>query len=276
MLKIRCLQLLTVLSMCAAGVFAQEDKAEENLPIRDNSFLIEEAYNQEAGIIQHINTFTRTRGGDWLYTFTEEIPVSSQKHQFSFTLPVQKVGGFSGERGIGDIAINYRYQLVANKKTAVAPRFSLLLPTGNFRKERGAGGVGFQFNLPVSVQLSRKFVAHSNAGLTFTPRSRNILGERARTVDYNLGQSIVWLAASRFNVLLESVWNNTAAVSGFRRTSRENEVLINPGVRWAHNFKNGLQIVPGVAFPIGVGPSRGERGVFLYLSFEHPFKKQSK
>lgn len=218
MLKIQGLQLLIVLAICAAGVFAQENKAEENPPIQDNSFLNEEAYNQEAGIIQHINTFTRSRSGDWLYTFTEEIPVSSQKHQFSFTLPVQKVGGFSGERGVGDIAINYRYQLVANKKTAVAPRFSLLLPTGNYRKERGAGGVGFQFNLPVSVQFSKKFAAHPNAGLTFTPRAGNILGERAQTVDYNLGQSIVWLAAPRFNVLLESIWNNTADVTGVRQT----------------------------------------------------------
>jgi hypothetical protein len=271
----RNLRLLFMLLICAAGVFAQNP--EENLPIQDNSFLIEEAYNQEAGVIQHINTFTRNRNGDWLYTFTEEIPVPNQKHQLSFTLPVQKVGGFpGGKSGIGDVAINYRYQLIANKKTAVAPRFSVLFPTGNFRKERGAGGIGFQFNLPVSVQLSRKFVAHSNAGLTLTPRAKNILGERARTVDYNFGQSVVWLAAARFNVLLESVWNNTEKVVGFRRTSRENEVLINPGIRWAHNFKNGLQIVPGVAFPIGVGPSRGERGIFFYLSFEHPFKRQSK
>lgn len=267
------LQVLFVLLICAAGIFAQ-DKVEETPPIQDNSFLIEEAYNQEAGVVQHINAFTRSRGGDWLYTFTEEIPVPNQKHQLSFTLPVQRVGGFSGSRtGVGDIAINYRYQLVANKKTAVAPRFSVLLPTGNFRKERGAGGVGFQFNLPVSVQLSRKSVTHSNAGLTITPRAKNILGERARTVDYNLGQSVVWLAAPRFNVLLEAVWNNTEKVVGFRRTSRENEVLINPGIRWAHNFKNGLQIVPGVAVPIGVGPSRGMRGIFFYLSFEHPFRK---
>lgn len=149
------LSLFMLLIYSAAGVFAQS--AEENPPIQDNSFLIEEAYNQEAGVIQHINTFTRTRGGDWLYTFTEEIPFPNQKHQLSFTLPVQKVGGFSGARGIGDTAINYRYQLVANKRTAVAPRFSLLLPTGNYRKERGAGGGGFQFNLPVSVQLTKKF-----------------------------------------------------------------------------------------------------------------------
>jgi hypothetical protein len=25
--------------------------------------------------------------------------------------------------------------------------------------------------------------------------------------------------------------------------------------------------------PIGIGPSAGERAVFLYLSFEHPFRK---
>jgi hypothetical protein len=42
-------------------------------------------------------------------------------------------------------------------------------------------------------------------------------------------------------------------------------------VRWAFNFKSGLQVVPGVAVPFGVGSSAGERGLFLYLSFEHPF-----
>ena len=31
------------------------------------------------------------------------------------------------------------------------------------------------------------------------------------------------------------------------------------------------EIVPGLAVPIGIGPSRGDRQVFFYLSFEHPF-----
>ena len=36
-------------------------------PIQDNSFLIEEAYNQEAGVVQHINLFQRNwRTGEWL------------------------------------------------------------------------------------------------------------------------------------------------------------------------------------------------------------------
>ncbi len=34
--------------------------------------------------------------------------------------------------------------------------------------------------------------------------------------------------------------------------------------------QRGLDVVARVAAPIGVGPSRGERGLFLYLSFEHP------
>lgn len=38
-------------------------------PIQDNSFLIEEAYNQEDGIIQHISTFERLSSThDWVYT----------------------------------------------------------------------------------------------------------------------------------------------------------------------------------------------------------------
>jgi hypothetical protein len=38
------------------------------------------------------------------------------------------------------------------------------------------------------------------------------------------------------------------------------------------NFTSGLQIVPGIAVPIGVGSSSGQRDVFLYLSFEHAFR----
>lgn len=262
----------------AATTPAQESPSQESPPIQDNSFLIEEAYNQEAGVVQHVNTFMRQRGGDWLYTFTQEWPVGGLKHQFSFTLPAQRVGPSSdgGSGGVGDVALNYRYQLIGNGDTAIAiaPRFTLLLPTGDERKELGTGGPGVQFNLPVSAALSRRLVSHWNAGATFTPSAKNSLGEKAGTDDYNLGQSFVWLAAPSFNVLLETAWNSSESVVGPRQTKREYELLINPGVRWAHNFRSGLQIVPGVAVPVGIGPSKGERGVFFYLSFEHPFRKQ--
>src|SRR6185437_8242001 len=54
--------------------------AQEPGPIADNSFLIEEAYNQEAGVVQHISTFSRPNGGGaWDYTFTQEWPFRGMK-----------------------------------------------------------------------------------------------------------------------------------------------------------------------------------------------------
>ena len=53
------LTLAEVLAVLPAAARA----AEEPAPIQDNSFLIEEAYNQEAGVVQHIQTFSRARDG---------------------------------------------------------------------------------------------------------------------------------------------------------------------------------------------------------------------
>ena len=37
--------------------------SQEVTHIADNSFLVEEAYNQEAGVVQHVSTFSRPEGG---------------------------------------------------------------------------------------------------------------------------------------------------------------------------------------------------------------------
>jgi hypothetical protein len=50
-------------------------------------------------------------------------------------------------------------------------------------------------------------------------------------------------------------------------------LFVSPGIRWAWNFRSGLQVVPGLAVPLGVGPSSGRHGIFFYLSFEHPFRR---
>jgi len=274
------------LSLCVVlvnGCLAQQSSPPNPAPaqsnnktIQDNSFLIEEAYNQEEGVVQHINTYTRQRNGDWAYSFTQEWPVPGIRHQLSYTIPVMGFGDRAdGGRGVGDIALNYRYQLIGNgdTKVAVAPRFSLLIPTGDSRKNLGNGAVGYQVNVPVSVVLSEAFVTHYNAGMTYTPSAKNQNSEKASLKDFNLGQSTIWLARPNFNVMLEWLWTSEASVVGQRLTQRSDGLLVNPGVRWAYNFKSGLQIVPGVSVPLGVGPSSGQRGIFLYLSFEHPFRK---
>ena len=74
--------------------------------------------------------------------------------------------------------------------------------------------------------------------------------------------------------MLEAVYSRGQEVIGRNHTEWTESALISPGVRAAFNFASGLQIVPGLAFPIGIGPSHGERSAFFYLSFEHPFNRK--
>jgi hypothetical protein len=134
-----------------------EKRAQENKPrdsaepsrthtptIQDNSFLVEEAYNQEFGVVQHISNFQRYGNSkDWIFTFTQEWPVDAQpRHQFSYTLAALHSGSEpSSGAGFGDVTLNYRYQLLGNGQTRVAfaPRFSVLLSAGDYRLGRGVG-----------------------------------------------------------------------------------------------------------------------------------------
>jgi hypothetical protein len=135
---------LLVAILCTQAPAASEDWRLEERPvlgIMDNSFFVEEAYNQEKGVVQHIlNSYyavNRQPGNDdeyWFLTFTQEWPIFSQKHQFSYTIPYnwsRTAGG--SEAGLGDVLLNYRYQayLDTNSLTAFAPRVSVILPTGD-------------------------------------------------------------------------------------------------------------------------------------------------
>ena len=248
-------------------------------PIEDNSFLIEEAYNQGPGVVQHINTFLRSAGtAGWTYTFTQEWPLRGQTHQLSYTVPVAHSAEPSARgTGLGDIALNYRYQIGGGEQTgfALAPRLTVLFPTGASRRGFGSGGTGLQVNLPFSAELPARLVAHSNAGMTYTPRARDPLGNTAAVRSYNLGQSVIWLLHPKLNLMLESTWTSTGEVTGPRQSERSSELLLSPGLRAAIDFSSGLQIVPGLAFPFGIGGSRGERAVFAYVSFEHPFTRRA-
>jgi len=267
------------LGVLLAAASTQAGAQQQAVPpaIADNSFLLEEAYNQEAGVVQHISAFQLFRGADsWVYTFTQEWPLFGRTHQLSFTVPVQRVqNGSSFATGLGDVAVNYRYQLAGAERLSVAPRLSLLLPTGRAKSALGDGALGVQVNLPVSAVVASKVVTHWNAGGSVTPSAKNALGDKATTVAYNLAASVVWLARPTFNALVEVVWTREEEVTGGGRTAASDGLSISPGIRWAHNFSSGLQIVPGIAFPIGVGPSAGDDAVLLYLSFEHPFRSGS-
>lgn len=263
--------------MAFSAVLVPLTLAQTGAPIQDNSFLVEEAYNQESGFVQHISNFIYLAGsGDWAYTFTQEWPITGIRHQFSYTLMALRQGSFSSQGvGFGDVFLNYRYQAIGKggAHVAFAPRLSVIVPTGNSNLGQGFGTAGVQTNLPLSISLNRKFTSHSNAGATFVPHTRNSVRQRASAVAYNFGQSVIWETTPRFNMMMEAVFLSAQKVVGPGKTEWSNALFLSPGIRWAYNFKNGLQIVPGVAMPIGIGPSASEKGIFLYLSFEHPFRK---
>lgn len=267
--------LLSALLLAVPGLRAQQPPKEA--PIQDNSFLLEEAYNQEPDVIQHISTFTRLQqSGDWIATFTEEWPVGGLAHQLSLTVPVQRLASSpdGGRRGFGDVALNYRYQLLGDGEStvALAPRLSLLLPTGNHRQGRGNGHLGLQANLPLSVALGERAVTHLNLGYTHTPHAQDLLGNQADISTWNVGQSFIWLLRQDVNLMLEFACTSGDVVAGPGLRQPTRSAYVAPGVRWAWNLPKGLQVVPGLAAMVGVGPSRGEKGIFLYLSFEHPLK----
>src|SRR6266487_1915006 len=223
--------LLAGAAATAAGQTASAEKVPAQF-IQDNSFLIEEAYNQEPGVVQHINSYLRTHpGGVWLATFTQEWPVPKETHQLSYTVAYQSLDRDSGgARGLGDLALNYRYQLVGSgdSAVAVAPRFTLLFPTGDDRKGLGNGAPGYQISIPMSTVLSERFVAHWNAGATWTPRARDSLGRRADTTAANLGQSTIFHVMPTLDLMLEIVWTRTQSVAGAGRTVEDRAFLLSP------------------------------------------------
>jgi hypothetical protein len=238
--------------------------------ISDNSFLVEEAYNQEAGVVQHISNFRRDRAGDWLFTFTQEWPAATQRDQLSYTLPLQS--GVAG-RALGDVVLNYRRQIVGRGEQPVwfAPRLSVVVPTGSTQKGTGLGGPGFQFNLPLSTLLRRTIVTHWNLGATVT--RANVGGMRSTLRSLSASASAIWLVAPNFNLMLESAWDRSEVLDDANLRAAESHFVLLPGVRAAINLPSGMQIVPGFGIPIGVGPSRGQRDLFFYLSVEHPFRR---
>ena len=270
-----------VVALVLAFALAATARAQAPTPappaIQDNSFLIEEAYNQEAGVVQHINSLNRSwDSGDWYYSFTQEWPLGGVRHQISWTLPVQRLTlPDQVATGLGDVALNYRLQIVGSGDTrlAIAPRLSVFFPTGSDEHGLGAGGVALQANVPMSVVFGKHLVTHWNAGLTWAPSAKDRSGNAAATTAINLGQSVVWLAHPRLNLLVETVWLRAQSVSASGVTTWSEAFYVSPGFRWAYNFTSGLQIVPGIAIPIGLGPSRGDTRLILYLSFEHPFRR---
>ena len=285
---------MLLLAAARTPILSQEAPEDEETPIRDNSFLIEEAYNQEPGVIQHIFNLVPAwehgpnaeRTVDFL--FTQEWPVLSQRHQISYSIPLRRVDGIpeqgigSDASGMGDIMLNYRYQLLdGNNKAfplAVAPRFSFIFPSGDAEQGLGNGKLGYQVNLPLSYELDR-WGLNFNAGLTKTDGVTAGLDPDepfiGHTIDgRNLGGSAIYFLRPHFNLMLEAVafWNEELQPDG--REELQCQTILLPGFRWAPYTEGDTQWVVGCGVPIGLSAAAPDIGVFPYMSFEHRFLRK--
>jgi hypothetical protein len=266
---------VTVLPMLVHAQLV-DHRAEMPASIEDNSFFVEEAYNQEPGVVQHIfgGLFYRHPATSTTLAFTQEWPLFSQKHQLSFTVGYSTYGA-SVWSGFADSFIHYRYQALDDDGwAACAPRLSLILPTGNVDKGLGYGVVGWQANIPFSKRVSEKCIVHFNVGATLFPGVKGTTREGESVThslpSYNIAGSAIWLVHPNFNLMLETVALLVSELDDNADVAHSQEFIISPGVRGAINLGE-LQIVPGLAAPLGMIDGESRLGFLLYLSLEHPF-----
>jgi hypothetical protein len=245
--------LATALCLLATAIRADAQSASaadasRKWEITDNSFLVEEAFNQETGVVQNIFTWTRGRQGTWNGSFTQEWPAPGMKHQLSYSIPFASTGDAAG---VGDVLLNYRYQLREESAggPAISPRLSVILPTGREADGLGGGTAGLDVNLPASKQFG-DFYVHANVGYTWLPdvqRTAHVAG------------SGIWRVAPMLNLLLEGVVNV------------DESVTVSPGFRRGWNFGE-RQLVIGLALPITRAEGRSTAALLTYFSYELPFR----
>jgi DtxR family Mn-dependent transcriptional regulator len=243
--------------------------------ILDNSFLVEEAFNQEAGVFQNI--LTMFRGGEaWDVGFTQEWPLGTQRHQLSYPVPF---AGTTGVRGLGDVMINYRYQALTEtaSRPAFSPRISIILPSGDEHRGLGTGRVGWQMNLPVSKQCG-DFYVHANGGATWLraaiglPPPGGGVTSTTTLLTPHLSASVIRRLKPMLNALVEAVFESTELSTGTQTTLREGTFTLSPGARGGWNLGD-HQLVLGVAVPVTWAGGTSETGVFGYFSYELPFQR---
>jgi hypothetical protein len=256
-----CLALTACLTATTTRVAAQQVRPFE---IADNSFLVEEAFNQEAGVFQNILLMQQQRTTHaWLLEFTQEWPVFSQTHQLSYTIPFGSDG-----IGLGNAMINYRLQVRLDDESgpAISPRLSVILPTGDDDAYR----YGLQGNLPVSKQLG-DFHVHLNAGATWD--RLQLSAEDVDLLSPHVAGSVIWRMLPLLHPMVEVLARfeeQPAGVGDGAATERAETVLIAPGLRAARNLGS-HQLVAGAALPLELSGGPPATRLVLYLSYELPF-----
>lgn len=257
---------LVALLVLSTGTASEAQQPVEPFAITDNSFLVEEAFNQEPRVFQNIATWIRTEHGGWDFGFTQEWPLFTQRHQLSYTLGAI---GKDGQSSYGPTFIHYRFQALQESasRPAFSPRFSLVLPTGP--RESVKDGVGAQVNLPLSKQIHDLYF-HGNAGVTWLPRRAAETADSVILTSPHLGGSAIWRLRPMINLMLETTWIYAEFLDDIGASERIGAFTLSPGVRGGWNIGD-QQLVVGVATPMTRADGETIWSLLTYVSYERPF-----
>lgn len=241
--------------------------------IEDNSFLLEEAFNQEWGVFQFIQkyrTFKHTNGHE--YTFENEIPITDKTHQFSYALGSSRPDGINSS-SMTDMILNYRWQPVNRDGFLLAERFGLIVPTGSVEKGTGNGVYGLEFMQAATMTLSERWMNHWNMGFKVLPNAEETGINKKRTLtNFSAGSSLIYLLSDSFNLMLEGLLDSGQTINADGSKTTETSFFINPGMRFDLDLDwDDTQIVPGISFPMELLNSANEQSILVYLSIEPKF-----
>lgn len=156
--------------------------------------------------------------------------------------------------------------LVEAELIAFAPRLTLPLPVGRPARPLEADGLGMQVDMVINWALARPLTAQLSIENSLTPHEEDWAGP-ARVLATSVKQLMVWNVTSRWHVLVDTVWQRSQRPTWGDTASHT--LHISPALQWGHDLADGLHIIPGVCLPVGFGPSRSDRAVLAFFSFEH-------
>jgi len=246
--------------------------------ITDNSFFVEEAFNQEPGVVQNLFVFERSGPQGWDAKVVQEWPFLGQRHQVSYSLGFARDGRASQFSGV---SLDYRLQLWSEGagRPAFSPRASLLMDRENPATPVEDGAVGVEVNLPFSKRSGRMYL-HWNGGVRWFPSAstRSLdtpgvlpAGDVSLASPFAAASAIV-AVRPMLNLMLEMIAESEQAVIGPDSTGRSAVFTISPGARVGWNVGD-AQLVLGLAAPLTRQDGETDAGVLGYFSYELPFTR---
>jgi hypothetical protein len=232
------------------------------MSIEDNSFLVEEAFNQSPGVIQY-TVINQVNRGIAELNLECEMPLKGEFHQLSVSIPAKV---FQSTVGIEDIMISYRPLLLDRHRWAmVTPRVSVILPTGKVSRGFGDGSWGIECNVALTKQLSRRLISHVNVGSSSSFKKMQEQLHQNRLHYESAGTSLIFAAAKGLDLMAEVTTSNVKLDSNAASTWN---FIGNPGFRFCLKM-NQFLVVPGMSAPFTLLSGRATVSeVLIYISIE--------